>query len=107
MGRLLLLDNGGSEQTVEKMLVPVTAPTRNRATSFPRDCVAPVARRRLPQGWEIEHIIADTAHDVSMVAHTERLREWHSGWPELPNNLPVWGSLPTADQPSAEDAELC
>jgi glycosyltransferase involved in cell wall biosynthesis len=59
------------------MLISVITPTRNRTTSFLNDCVASVACQRMPEGWEVEHVICDDCSDPGERAALEQLSQRH------------------------------
>ena len=61
------------------MLISVITPTRNRVTSFLRDCVVSVSCQRLPQGWTVEHIICDDGSDAAQFDALRDLAAGHSG----------------------------
>lgn len=62
------------------MHISVITPTKNRASSYLKDCVQSIAAQRLKDGWTLEHVICD---DGSSVDEFEALQVLASGLPHI------------------------
>jgi glycosyltransferase involved in cell wall biosynthesis len=65
-------------RTVADVRISVITPTRNRASTFLPDCIASVASQRLPDSWQLEHIICDDASDPAERLALAQLAAEHS-----------------------------
>jgi glycosyltransferase involved in cell wall biosynthesis len=60
------------------MLVSVITPTRNRATSFLPDCIMSVSAQRLPDRWNLEHVVCDDGSDPDEITALLKLAQLHT-----------------------------
>lgn len=60
------------------MLISILTPTKNRATSFLPDLLQSIESQKIPEDWQIEHIICDDGSDEHEVAALKELVQSYS-----------------------------